>query len=159
MDADISDTNGEPVIADYPEWLPSVLDFLLAARFGGPVVQPPEQDIINLCTEAKKIFLAQPMVLELTGGVNVHYSLNVANKRACETDPNRSLVILMDNTLTCCESSNAAVILDRLQITSFSATISATEQSLWKFYALFWLTRFDILKTFFFCAVATKPRR
>ncbi|KAL3440865.1 Metallo-dependent phosphatase-like protein [Aspergillus insuetus] len=87
MDVDGSDTRSEPVLDVNPERdapfevqevaktesssINSVLDLLLAGHYGAAVVQIPEQDIRNLCTDAKKIFLAQPMLLELTGPIEV----------------------------------------------------------------------------------------
>ncbi|KAJ0425353.1 hypothetical protein BJY00DRAFT_274103 [Aspergillus carlsbadensis] len=50
----------------------SVLDLLLAASHAPwPMVQLAEQDIKNLCTEARKIFISQPMLLELVAPVKV----------------------------------------------------------------------------------------
>ncbi|KAL3491665.1 Metallo-dependent phosphatase-like protein [Aspergillus germanicus] len=87
MDMDVSDTDSEPVIDSNSEskstsvvdkgantglsrvsW---VHDLLLADDSGEPVVQVPEEDIRDLCTAARKIFLSKPILLELMGPMKV----------------------------------------------------------------------------------------
>jgi hypothetical protein len=91
MDVDVSDTEGEPAIDASPGGdstmkvndlgklnllsVHSVLDLLLAVnQSGGGMVQPAEEHIRNLCTEAREIFLAEPMLLELGAPINVYCS-------------------------------------------------------------------------------------
>jgi hypothetical protein len=102
MDVDVSDTKGEPAIdANSPGdstskvsdlsmikliSIHSVLGFLPPGNHsGGGLVRPAEQDIRNLCTEARRIFLSQPMLLDLVGPLQVYRSLS---------DPVRALVKL-----------------------------------------------------------------
>jgi hypothetical protein len=106
-DMDVSDIKSEPAMDTRPKenltWERSnvgntdfssvhyVLDLLLAAKHSGRgVVQPAEQDIRNLCTEAREIFLAQPMLLELEAPINVYRSLDFANTWTTQTNVNRS---------------------------------------------------------------------